>query len=84
MVQALNAGAIEHAVWTAGDTHLQPWRHDLSWFQMMSFDVILTALGLLLVLLTAVLSLIVLIVRKVLKVWSKQGRLSSTGPKKTL
>ncbi|KAL3149969.1 UDP-glycosyltransferase [Trebouxia sp. C0009 RCD-2024] len=78
------ASAIEHAVWTAGDTHLQPWRHDLSWFQMMSFDVILTAVGLLLVVFVALLGLIFLIIRKLLRIVSRRSRASSTGAKKTL
>ena len=59
------AGAIEYAVWTKGEKHLQPWRHDFSWFQMMSLDVILTASVLLTLVLAALLALVAWLVRRV-------------------
>lgn len=40
------ASALEHAAWTQGEPHLQAWRPDLSWFQMQSLDVMLTAAAL--------------------------------------
>jgi len=44
----LCADALEHAAWTRGEKYLQPLRHDLSAFQMGSWDVILIALTLVL------------------------------------
>ena len=42
------ADALEHAAWTQGDQYLQPLRHDLTAFQMGSWDVMLIALALVL------------------------------------
>ena len=66
------AGAIEHAAWSKGGRHLQPWRHDLSWFQMMSVDVILTAFAILLVVASLLLAVVFLVGRKVLQIVRKQ------------
>lgn len=69
----LAAGAIEHAIWTKGSAHLQPWRRDLTWFQMMSIDVILTACGLLVLLTAALSSLLFLSVRYVFRFVARRG-----------
>ena len=38
-------GALEHAAWTHGQSHLSAWRSDLSWLQMHSVDVIFAAIA---------------------------------------
>lgn len=82
MICCLCVGAIEHAAWTQGDRHLQTWRHDLNWFQMMSFDVILTALGLLFILGVVLLLVLRLIVRKLVPLLSQRMSASSVTAKK--
>ena len=61
-------GAIEHAAWTKGGRHLQPWRHDLSWFQMMSVDVILTAFAILSMVAILLLAVMFFVGRKVFQI----------------
>ena len=57
LVGLIATGAIKHAAWTAGEMHLSPWRFDLSWFQMHSVDVMLTAATVLITFLSLVLGL---------------------------